>query len=371
MFLHVPHTFGISNERKMSSKRSLPTVSSNPVGGAESSSPATNNVTSSNKKPKKSGVNSPLLVHVCDDHNEVLPFLHQMIRRRRLPFHGISLIHIDAHADLSLPLNMSSTLVRDGNAICEYLTESPAGIAEFIIPTVLAGHISHMLWIRSNWTLPQFNDGHTSFDVGEVVLPSVLSRSTSSATSLQPPRLDAQPATVVTSTATNPSETVIRVTCSSPYYIDDSNGSMYADRTAMLPHSIQSFSLYVHSLASSSLNIEWLSSPAVSTKSNNAPNDAPAQLHQVDDNKLPSVSLGTRIEEIKQKPPKMSLPCIQLTPSWVLDICLDYFSTQNPFYIRLLTETSSSLIDAMRPVYSRALFQCMIDCSPPTYCAFA
>lgn len=293
-------------------------------------------------------------MYVCDDHNEVLPWLHTLIRRRTIPYTGLSLLHIDAHADLSVPTSMSATrYLKDGAALCQYLRDSPAGIAEFIVPLVAAGHVTHMCWLRSPWTTSQFDrDGFTLVEIGQIARPPP-SIPTSTKHSIAP----------ATSTATadddsdsdhdgdngdDGEDTVLRVACAAPYYIDDHQGSMYVERTTMIANTIRPLSLYIHALpqpssppSSSSpslqqpLSVQWLPTPI------------PPAINQ-DDKKL--------LAEQKQSTSSSS-NTVRLTRDWILDICLDYFSTLNPFYLRLQKELSQTIIDALLPVYTRPSFQ--------------
>ncbi|CAM9999247.1 unnamed protein product, partial [Heterosigma akashiwo] len=90
-------------------------------------------------------------VHVVEHHSDVLEILHAAIRRKKLPFEGLKIIHIDAHPDLALNADLSRRVVFQPRELYKLLEMSEGGIAEFLLPAVYQGHISHISWIKPNW----------------------------------------------------------------------------------------------------------------------------------------------------------------------------------------------------------------------------
>ncbi|DAZ95665.1 TPA: hypothetical protein N0F65_002462 [Lagenidium giganteum] len=93
-----------------------------------------------------------LPVVVADDHHHVLEEIHLAIRRRLLPFHGAAIVHVDAHPDLSFPSSLPADVVFQPQDLYDALDESPAGIAEFLLPLLYGGHVSDLVWIKSPWS---------------------------------------------------------------------------------------------------------------------------------------------------------------------------------------------------------------------------
>lgn len=105
-----------------------------------------NNLTTGNKTRRT----VPLAV--VDYHHHVLPFLHEGIRKRRVPFSRNTLLHFDAHPDLMAPKELNAADVFKPQKLYEALDNSESGIAEFILPTVYAGHIDRVVWVKPQWS---------------------------------------------------------------------------------------------------------------------------------------------------------------------------------------------------------------------------
>ncbi|TYZ62269.1 hypothetical protein PybrP1_010237 [[Pythium] brassicae (nom. inval.)] len=93
----------------------------------------------------------PLRVVIADDHHHVLPAIHLAIRRRRLPFDELLVVHVDAHPDLSFPRAVDPALVFAAEELYDALDASVSGIAEFLLPLVYAGHVRSLLWLKPHW----------------------------------------------------------------------------------------------------------------------------------------------------------------------------------------------------------------------------
>lgn len=101
-----------------------------------------------------------LAVVVVEYHHHALPHIYRMIGRKKLPFSDGLLIHLDAHPDLVLPPALDPALLRDPEHVYDV-----TNIESWILPAVLAGHISRVVWVRPPWS-DQLPDGLYQFAVG-------------------------------------------------------------------------------------------------------------------------------------------------------------------------------------------------------------
>ncbi|KAG7388158.1 hypothetical protein PHYPSEUDO_012960 [Phytophthora pseudosyringae] len=92
-----------------------------------------------------------LLVVVVDDHHHCLPDIHLAIRQRLLPFSDIHVLHVDAHPDLSFPSAADTDVIFEPETLYDELDDSAAGIAEFLLPLVFAGHVNQITWLKPSW----------------------------------------------------------------------------------------------------------------------------------------------------------------------------------------------------------------------------
>ena len=104
-------------------------------------------------------------VFVVEQHHEALQKLHYCIRRRHCGFSGISVVHCDAHPDLTIPADMPADLCRQPKELYAALDESPGGIAEWLLPAAFAGHLDRVLWLKPPWAR-QIADGRERVTVG-------------------------------------------------------------------------------------------------------------------------------------------------------------------------------------------------------------
>jgi len=84
-------------------------------------------------------------IHCCivEEHCDIVPFLHALIRASMLPMSNILLVHVDAHPDL-VPID-PPRFFRDlsDTSLFEDAMNCDGGIAEFILPLAYNGHISN------------------------------------------------------------------------------------------------------------------------------------------------------------------------------------------------------------------------------------
>jgi hypothetical protein len=132
-------------------------------------------------------------VFVVEAHNHVLEHIHYILRqraRRNNTQVGWSLLHYDSHPDLACPnvpakacfLPRQTFLCREVSGrdssklvdaldeqqhknLYEMLDTSIAGIAEWIIPLVVAADLDKVYWIKNDWC-NQFSNEEYTFSVG-------------------------------------------------------------------------------------------------------------------------------------------------------------------------------------------------------------
>ncbi|KAK1930378.1 UPF0489 protein C5orf22 [Phytophthora citrophthora] len=92
-----------------------------------------------------------LSVVIVDDHHHCLPDIHLAIRQRRLPFSDIHVLHVDAHPDLSFSFATQTDVIFEPETLYDELDNSVAGIAEFLLPLVFAGHVNQITWLKPSW----------------------------------------------------------------------------------------------------------------------------------------------------------------------------------------------------------------------------
>lgn len=103
------------------------------------------------------------MVFVVEDHNEALPLIYRQIGRKRLPFSNCCLLHFDSHSDLSIPKTLNADQIFETETLFSTLS-----IENWIIPSVFAGHVSTIVWIKPFWTKDSF-EPYSQFNVGKHV----------------------------------------------------------------------------------------------------------------------------------------------------------------------------------------------------------
>jgi hypothetical protein len=202
-------------------------------------------------------------VFLVEEHSEALLCLQRSMRRQVLPMKNIKIIHYDAHPDLSIPQKLTPDLVYRPNELLDILRNTESGIAEWMMPLVYAGHVNHIVWVRSKWS-KQLLNGNYHINVGESIIDH-----------------------------TEPSQKYLAVDCNAPYFANDGMTCNLSN----LEHSKQ---LSLDVVTSNTNPIECILSKMSGNTSSNTINN-----------------------------------------NLVLDICLDYFSTNNPFLEALKNSTIS------------------------------
>ena len=220
---------------------------------------------------------------IIDDHCDIVPFLHCLYRAKRiLSKSEVFFVHIDAHADLSVPAGTRIKDWEDKDNLYEILS-AEGGIAEFILPMITQEMIRQVIWIRSPWS-QQLPDGYARFFLKDCC-----------------------------NDKNGMYEAKVNWQC--PYYVDDDSFCSFQSDSPS--HDSECFSIHLLTCAPESReNIVFNSN------------------HSVYD-------LSTSINALGDTAPLRSGKQLE----WILDICLDYFSTNNPFieeFIKLFPANSIS-----------------------------
>ena len=109
-----------------------------------------------------------LALCAVNDHDEALEAIHRAIRCKTLPFANLAMVHFDAHPDLSVPRSLPAASAYDPEALYQHLRNTDGGISEWILPLAFTGHLSTCWWVRPPWT-EEIPDGRHEFFVGAVV----------------------------------------------------------------------------------------------------------------------------------------------------------------------------------------------------------
>lgn len=123
-------------------------------------------------------------VGIVESHDVALPFYYSLIRKKLIPSSNMTLIHFDAHPDLSIPShNISKTtankndnkLTSSTSSVTQWkdlfileslLAGTEGGIAEWILPLIYNQIFKKVVWIRNHFC-SQFSDGIYEFCIGD------------------------------------------------------------------------------------------------------------------------------------------------------------------------------------------------------------
>lgn len=102
-------------------------------------------------------------VVICGPHDRALVYWMAAVASGRLPREGVTVVHVDAHPDLSLPSGPFARGWRnDANEVLEH-----THIASFQLAAVRMGLVDEIVWLRPRWA-ETFPDGPRTFQMGEV-----------------------------------------------------------------------------------------------------------------------------------------------------------------------------------------------------------
>ena len=102
-------------------------------------------------------------IEVFGPHNRVLLAWLAAARDGRLPREGVTVVHIDAHADLALPEGPLAPGFPEDDAALLARTH----IASFVLAAVRAGLVDEIVWLHPPWS-SQLPDGVRRFRLGQL-----------------------------------------------------------------------------------------------------------------------------------------------------------------------------------------------------------
>jgi hypothetical protein len=102
-------------------------------------------------------------VVICGPHDRALAHWIAAVTSGRLPREGVTVVHVDAHPDLSLPRAPFPRGFRDdARAVLAH-----THIASFQLAAVRMGFVDEIVWLRPRWA-ETFPDGPRTFQMGEL-----------------------------------------------------------------------------------------------------------------------------------------------------------------------------------------------------------
>ncbi len=104
---------------------------------------------------------APLRVVVVASHHHVLRHWLAAADEGRIPAHAVSVVHFDAHPDLSVPARPIERAWRDAPRALVAASD----IASFQLSAVWVGLVSRVVWVRPEWAR-QLPDGERRFQLG-------------------------------------------------------------------------------------------------------------------------------------------------------------------------------------------------------------
>ncbi|KAG7343155.1 UPF0489 domain containing protein [Nitzschia inconspicua] len=156
----------------------------------------------------QSSLMNKIPVVIVESHHHVLEHVHDVLRKKKLLTKDWSMVHLDAHPDLACPATVPagmcfsprntavchnddddeeeeedhvqtgtdnaiesdtsdriSTTKKDDKNLYEMLDDTTSGIAEWILPLVVAGNLRQVEWIKPVFS-GQFATGHYQYFVG-------------------------------------------------------------------------------------------------------------------------------------------------------------------------------------------------------------
>lgn len=133
--------------------------------------PLTFNACLPSPPPRRTRATVP--VYIRESHNDILGPLLGDFGRGFLPMSGLTFVHFDAHADLSVPPQFPAAQCRDRVALLNAVS-----IADWLLPLVYLGVISRVVWLKPSWA-GQMPDGEHEVYVGAHARTGMLAVSSS------------------------------------------------------------------------------------------------------------------------------------------------------------------------------------------------
>ena len=325
------------------------------------------------QRPQKRRLSRPqqersIYVVIVEPHQHVLEHIHTVLRKERLLTKEWSMLHFDSHPDLACPnpcipakacflprepfaeaaaktTTTTTTTTTTKNAdtglsnsskrlnLYEWLDSSSSGIAEWILPLVLAANLARVQWVK-----PTTAVATESVAVTRPPLQLPLGIHTYCVGASVPRRIQDQQQQPGQSNGTIKSfldlsdSSVVKVDWAHPYYLEDHStagivmNSISEDEGDGNEEANTDMLVLTKPLQ---LQVLELGPP----KSTSSPTDSIIAKNHLHD----TTTTTTAAAEASNN---------QQSPLWSLDICLDYFACHNPF----LTD-----LEAKDPIFTRAL----------------
>ena len=109
----------------------------------------------------RNALTKPVDIIITASHHHVLPYWFKAAEEGVIPKSGVSVLHIDAHPDLSTPEGeIPRRLPSD---IYEF--QESVSIASFQLAAMYSGLVNKSFWIRPHWA-EQIEDGLYDFNLG-------------------------------------------------------------------------------------------------------------------------------------------------------------------------------------------------------------
>lgn len=100
---------------------------------------------------RRVGPNSPLSVFVVEEHHEVIPYWFDAANARAIPRHGNTLIHIDGHDDMAIPVHFDEFPIFRWPKTKQDFKSLLQRNDVFIIEAIISGLIKRVVWIWPVW----------------------------------------------------------------------------------------------------------------------------------------------------------------------------------------------------------------------------
>ncbi|KAI0977925.1 hypothetical protein GJ496_010219 [Pomphorhynchus laevis] len=224
-------------------------------------------------------------IFVTEHHEDVLHYIYRAIGSKSLPYSGNTLVHFDAHPDLSCPDGLQFNDIHDTEKVFSAVTAE-----SWIMPCICTGHFDKMFWFKPPWS-PQFIDGIYEFYIGRC-----------------------------------PDTGLIKVSCKQNYFVCDGQFCPEKKLLDKVP-----FKMIVLTVGISE-NFNFLMSLV--------------RCRPLDDSGFPgSQDIRRKLKPSESERSKDLSSFVTLigTSEWVLDFDLDFFASQDPVKIALNAEENFAL----------------------------
>lgn len=288
----------------------------------------------------------PIKCCVVEDHHHIIAFLQACWRKKCLPLSDMVCIHYDSHPDMALLKytkgeieeeeemvnnNDGSTVQQSRDSVWEewfnmkdlvYKLEEAQGIAEFLLPICDNQYLSRVVWRKNEKWCFQFTDGMYEYNIvsneGEGNDENEVCGRSDHSGNCSP--------SDVNETGVEP-EPGIYVDLLHSYYLDEGD-VLFPGEIRSTSHS-QSMPHRARIGQNASNNNCGITLEVVSSlKSLNMHNPNGSE---------PIDAGGVIASDVEMLIQSKAPPDVHVANSqhWMLDICLDYFSTKNPFRLEL------------------------------------